>query len=159
MDIQILSRKLIYINKQKIRRKRLFFDNYYLHCRDVFVKDNLVIKIDFYDKDSSVSDRYSSNTENQSMLEVENWKRMTGEQRRFFARPIAHGRFKEDGNWVHWVVQNLYHKDENKRLFEHKNYGEFVRICEKLGLDDCCDNERNTFVDISGRLICIDYAM
>lgn len=161
MDIQVLSRDLIYIDGEKIRRTRLFFDNYRLHCRDIFYSKSkeVVIKIDQYDPEETPRNRWKSNTENQCKIELKLWKRFRESEKIFFPEPISGGFFMEDGHKVHWIAQKLFYKDGRRKPSKHKDWEKLEKIFDKYNIEDVFDDDRNCFVDISNRLICVDWAI
>lgn len=161
MDIQVLSRKLIYIDGKKIRRTRLFFDNYHFHSRDIFYskKNEIVIKIDQCNFEESPRNRWKSNTENQCKIELKLWKRFRESEKIFFPEPISGGFFMEDGHKVHWIVQKLFYKDGRRKPSKHKDWAKLEKIFDKYNIEDVFDDDRNCFVDVSNRLICVDWAI
>ena len=161
MDIQVLSRDLIYIDGKKIRRTRLFFDNYRLHCRDIFYskKNEVVVKIDQCNFEESPKNRWKSNTENQCKIELKLWKRFRESEKIFFPEPISGGFFMEDGHKVHWIAQKLFYKDGRRKPAKHKDWAKLEKIFDKYNIEDVFDDDRNCFVDISNRLICVDWAI
>jgi hypothetical protein len=163
LDIQVLSRNLIYIDGKKMRMTKLFFDNYFSHCRDVFYSKSkeLVIKIDQCDFSELPKNRWKSDTENQSKIELRRYRKFLKSEKIFFPEPISGGFFIEDGQRVHYIVERLFYRAKGKKACEHRDYGRLEKIFEKY---DLCDmdssgDDRNCFVDVSDRLIYIDWAL
>lgn len=156
LDIKVLSRNLVYIDGERIKLKRLFYDGYINHTRDVFVHDDIVIKIDVPNQ-NTMEKNPSSPSLIQCKIEVDLWKGMNKKQRLFFQEPIAYGNFIENGITINWIVQKKIEKT-TKKIHEHKDWDKFVDICLRRDLLDVFTRQ-NTCVDESGRLVCFDWAM
>lgn len=139
----------------KIKRKRLFYDGYYNHCRDVYIFNGIVIKIDHILDDGETDHR--NDVSNQCKIELKLWKKMSEKERLFFVEPLQSGFFVENGHRVYWLTQRKINKTR-KSIYRHKNYSEFEKICNKYNLDDAFER-RNCVVDISNKLICFDWAI
>ena len=154
MDIRVLSADFIYVEGRKIRGRRLFFDKYFNHTRDIFVHKNVVIKLDrMVSRDEYV--------DGQCDVEVGIYKKLRKSEKRFFAGIITHGRFKnEEGYKGGWIAQPLIYKSKKKENpYDHKDWSLFSKICDDNNISDVFDSERNCFVDVLGRLICVDWGV
>lgn len=158
MNLEVLSRKDIYIEGNKIRKSRLYFDDYVLHCRDVYIvkNKNIVIKID--QRDFRSFSPYSSDSENQCKLEISKWENFLPNEKQFFPEVISHGYFQEESYIVYWLAQPFYEKGK-KNPKDHKDWGKLRKIFKKYDIEDNWDDDRNCFVDVFDRLICVDWAL
>lgn len=156
MNIQVVSREDIYVEGKRIELKRLFFDGYVNHTRDVFIHGDVVIKLDVVDQ-GVPSSEWDYPGYNQSALEVERWGVMSKPERRFFQPPISHGYFIEYERRVHWIAQEIVMKT-NAPIHDHKDFNRFSNICRWYDIWDAFCSE-NTCVNDAGKLICFDWAL